>query len=134
MRGPWGRIAQGLESAGGVGAKIDHGEEVGPVAILELLGRVAIEEGDVEPGVNHRLAQGAHVSGVLAEESVFVFDLDHENRAAAGDLERTEHAADLAGDNAWRLGDSEDRDVRSWMSSSLRSHQGKPPISHSAQE
>ena len=33
--------------------------------------------------------------GVLAVEAVFVFHLHHEDRAAAGDLQRAEHAADF---------------------------------------
>ena len=58
-------------------------------------GGIAGEKRHVEAAVDQRLTQRAHVFGVVAVGVVFVFDLDHEERAAVGDLLRSENAADF---------------------------------------
>ena len=93
--GPFGEnFAECFECVGGIGSEVDDGEEVAAVAILQVFDGIAGEERDVEAGVEEGLAEFAHVLGVSAEEAIFIFDLDHEDGPAVGDLKRREFFAD----------------------------------------
>ena len=86
---------QGLEPAGRIGTKIHYREQVRSKAVLEMLGRVAVEQRHVEARVQQGLPQLAHIGGILPEETILIFHLDHQDGAAFGNLQRPEHAADL---------------------------------------
>ncbi len=86
-------LTQRLETARRIGAEIGHLEQIAPVTVLKLLDWVAGKQRNIEPSMDERLAQIAHILGVLSIESIFVLDLNHKDRAAAGDLQRRQHSS-----------------------------------------
>ena len=63
--------------------------------MAEHAGGIAIEQRNLESRIHQSLAERVDVILVVTKEAVFVFHLHHQDRAALGDLEWREHAADL---------------------------------------
>ena len=87
--------AERLEPTGGVFAEIDDLKEIRAQPIANVPWRIAGEERDGKAAVQEGLPDFAHIMNVFAIGAVFVFHLDHEDRAALGDLLRPEHTADF---------------------------------------